>query len=526
MRLLRLALAALFALPLAAACSASVDPNATTSGANGGASSSSAVTTGEGGGGSTPDGGNDAQPDVVVDCNLASDCVVLDDQCNTGTCVNGTCAKLAANEFGSCDDNLFCTENDVCVAGACVGGTSKFCPSLDSCHLGICDEALKTCKNIAGNDGAQCDDMNNCTQAGVCNAGVCTQGVPVNCSFLNGQCSVGVCDPGVGCKAMPQNNGVACDDMQNSNCSYGQCQNGMCVSLPTAEGTPCNDFLFCTVNDHCQSGMCTGDPNPCAPPENVCMIGTCQEFNQSCIAVPGNNGGGCSDGNPCTGGETCSNGTCVGGQPANNGMACDDANGCTGGTTCLNGMCGAPTSTIDTCTPGDSCCPPGCMLGNDADCLYWVPGVQQNVDPALLQGWTQCYTGNYAENQPAINTILSQCSKSKLLMACRPTGAATWTLLAMAPKVDVLFDCGSQNNCTKQSNGVGWYFSATYSWGFAKGGQAVNRSSCDYNDGNQMNPELRLCWHTGNNSMNSGYRCGANDLNGAANWQRSVFHAD
>ena len=111
-------------------------------------------------------------------------------------------------------------------------------------------------------------------------------------------------------------------------------------------------------------------------------------------------------------------------------------------------------------------------------------------------------------------------------MACRPTGAATYTLLAMGPRLDVLFDCGSQNNCTEQSNGVGWYYSTSYSWGFAPGGQSVNRSSCDYNDGSQQSPELRMCWHTGGGNINQGYRCGANDLNGGFNWERVVYEAD
>jgi hypothetical protein len=69
-------------------------------------------------------------------------------------------------------------------------------------------------------------------------------------------------------------------------------------------------------------------------------------------------------------------------------------------------------------------------------------------------------------------------------------------------------------------------FDESYSWGFAPGNQAVNRFSCDYNDGSQLLPDQRLCWHTGNNLINSGYRCGSNDLNGAFNWERVVYEAD
>jgi hypothetical protein len=183
-------------------------------------------------------------------------------------------------------------------------------------------------------------------------------------------------------------------------------------------------------------------------------------------------------------------------------------------------------SEIMQCGTGDSCCPAGCNLNNDGDCLYWVPGVQQNVDPSMLTGWSQCWTGTYDQSFPQLQTILSQCDKAKLLLACRPVGQQAYALLAMAPRLDVLFDCGSQTNCTKQSNGVGWYYSNSYSWGFAPGGQPVNRNSCDYNDGSQQFPELRMCWHTGGNNINSGYRCGSNDLNGGFNWERVVFEAD
>jgi hypothetical protein len=212
--------------------------------------------------------------------------------------------------------------------------------------------------------------------------------------------------------------------------------------------------------------------------------------------------------------------------PSNNGVACDDKNGCTGGTTCANGACGAPISQVIACAGGDQCCPAGCTLQNDAFCLYWQAGVQQNVAPATLQDWSQCFSGTYGDSSPAVSTLLQQCSKAKLLMACRPVGNATWNLVATAPRADVLFDCGQQQNCTKQSNGVGWYFSDSFSWGFAPGGEAVNRNSCDYDDGSQTSKDKRLCWHTSSNSLGQGYRCGDDQLSSSSGWERAVFQAD
>ncbi len=547
MKWLRFAI--LSALPLAAACATGVSIDRNNNDGDGGSSPTPDAGPG--------DAGTDAAlpPDAMIPCSSASDCAPFNDVCNVGSCVNGLCEKQAANQYGSCDDGLFCTENDLCVDGACVGGTQVFCSSLDSCHLGVCDEDLDTCKNIAGNDGGQCDDGDLCTASGICSGGTCSKGPPKSCALFNSNCSVGVCDPAVGCKSqpvndgswcdngdftgcsqgqcqagncigIPQNEGAFCDDGKFDPCSQGQCTAGTCVSNPVNDGQGCDDGFFCTINDVCTQGVCAGAPNPCAPPNNPCMVGVCDEFSWTCTSMPGNNGMACDDENFCTGGEACSNGQCVGGQPANEGVACDDANGCTAGTSCAGGTCTNPSSQILQCGSGDACCPAGCNLANDSDCLYWASGVQQNVDPATLAGWSLCFTGTYDQNFPTLPSILAQCDKAKLLMACRPVGAPTYTLVAMAPRLDVLFDCGQQQNCTKQSNGVGWYYSNSWSWGFAPGGQSVNRFSCDYNDGSQLFPELRMCWHTGNDSINSGYRCGSNDLNGGFNWERVVYEAD
>ena len=301
------------------------------SGLGGGGESS--TTTGAGG------GEEDAGTDAAGPCLSAADCASFGDACNEGACINGVCGKLPTNDLGACDDGINCTENDTCQGGVCVGGTTKFCPSSSTCLVGSCDVMTDTCVEVPGNDGASCVDDDACTLAGTCVGGFCQAGGQVDCSFLDGVCSKGYCDPAIGCKVMPVN-----------------------------DGTPCDDNLYCTVNDTCQSGMCSGVPNTCAPPGDVCKIGTCNEAMKTCVAVPGNDGAACDDGNPCTAGETCGAGNCVGGQPANNGMACDDADGCTMGTTCANGLCTNPTSAIAQCIDGDSCCPAGCQ-GNDDDCM-------------------------------------------------------------------------------------------------------------------------------------------------------------
>jgi hypothetical protein len=157
--------------------------------------------------------------------------------------------------------------------------------------------------------------------------------------------------------------------------------------------------------------------------------------------------------------------------------------------------------------------------------LFWAPGVQQNVTEAELVGWSKCWTGTY-NGYESLASVLGAYDKPKLLMACRPVGAASFTLAAMGPRDDVLFDCGDALNCTKQSNGVGFYFSTAYSWGFAPAGEAVYRAACDYNDGSQTFPDLRACWHTFGGMIDMGYRCGNNELNASSSWERVLIHAD
>jgi hypothetical protein len=281
---------------------------------------------GQGGSDSTSGGGQGAQGGATAtstsattgsaggssgECVDASDCAAYSGPCTQGACVNGACAAFPANEFGACDDGLFCTENEHCQEGACVSGSARYCPTSTPCHIGACDEAADACVDAPGNDGSQCDDGNACTYTGICSGGACTPGAPIDCTALDGQCTVGVCQEGVGCVAAPANAGIAC-----------------------------NDGFFCTVNETCQNGVCGGgSPNPCAPPGG-CFVSSCDEATDTCSAVPGNDGAACDDFNVCTKNTTCLAGVCTFGQPDNDGMACDDGTDCTMGELCAAGICG------------------------------------------------------------------------------------------------------------------------------------------------------------------------------------------
>jgi hypothetical protein len=305
-------------------------------------------------------------------CSKKADCAAFDDACHVGNCINGMCEKTYANDGAACDDGLYCTDNDACQGGNCVGGTQKFCPSPDSCHVGACDEATKACGQAPGNDGASCDDGDPCTYSGTCSSGTCSKGQQVDCSAFNGTCSVGYCDPVLGCIAKPKN-----------------------------DGAPCDDGLFCTVQDVCMAGACQGVPNTCANPvDAACMIGSCNEAQKSCVAVPGNNGAVCDDANTCTSGELCSAGKCGGGAPANNGSTCDDHDACTTGETCAGGTCGSGNPVV-ACVNGDGCCPANCTADNDDDCGGTLYMASSNGTPGFEAYDIQLNTWSTLQNPPA-----------------------------------------------------------------------------------------------------------------------------
>jgi hypothetical protein len=328
--------------PLACATAVTTPPDDDDGGGGSTTTTATSTTAGSGTGGGGGAGAGPAGP-----CSTAADCIAFSDSCNLGTCINGTCEKSPTGDGAACDDGKECSIGDSCQGGECLGSSQKFCPATTTCMIGSCDLVTDSCIEVPGNDGAGCIDDDPCTLTGSCNGGVCAPGQSVDCSFLNSPCGIGVCDSQIGCVAQPQN-----------------------------DGTPCDDALFCTINDVCGGGMCGGVPNTCAAPGDVCLIGSCDEFQDTCVAVPGNNGASCNDNSTCTVNETCSNGMCGGGAPTNQGGACNDASACTTGDTCQNGVCSG--AAVVACVNSDGCCPAACSSVNDNDCgcinnPQWMP---------------------------------------------------------------------------------------------------------------------------------------------------------
>lgn len=176
---------------------------------------------------------------------------------------------------------------------------------------------------------------------------------------------------------------------------------------------------------------------------------------------------------------------------------------------------------------------------SEAPPAYYPSGPQLDVDQSQLEGWTLCYSGAFGEQGVPLygaDGILSElCTGEYLMLAGSPVGSTTLTLLAAAPRADVLFDTGVNAEVTHLANGTEWYFNAGWSWGFALAGDDVAKTNCDVSD---VNEEYRLCFHaaTGGGEdfdalavdetahLAGGYRLGATtDLNDSSDYTRYIY---
>lgn len=324
----------------------------------------------------------------------ARDCSGEDDQCNTGACDEAAdaCVKQPVSDGTTCDDAAWCTQGDVCTAGTC-GGAARDCSSAaDQCNSGVCDETTDSCVPAPVVDGTTCEDGEYCTVGDSCVAGSCAGGGQRQCGAAGGSCRTGTCDEATdSCTGDPVVDGTPCEDgafcTTGDSCVAGTCSGGpardcsavaglctvgscneglnVCAPVPAADGTTCDDGMFCTTADSCTAGSCGGAPRDCGALDGACNAGICDDAADSCVAQPVSDGTDCTDSLFCTVGETCmagacntmprdcsaedndcndgvcdeATGACVP-QPVTDGTTCDDGVNCTESDECLLGNCG------------------------------------------------------------------------------------------------------------------------------------------------------------------------------------------
>lgn len=172
-------------------------------------------------------------------CNSDLGCTSMGSPCNVGqVCDEELNVCRACENDADCDDANPCTLGHACVEGACAPAVPVNCAEAGSqCVAASCDPAGE-----AGNcdvltpapGGTPCDDGLFCTFPDTCLAGVC-QGSARDCSSLGDQCNSASCDEEINaCQVQPVGDETACND--GDPCTVGDaCQAGVCHGL-TAYG--------------------------------------------------------------------------------------------------------------------------------------------------------------------------------------------------------------------------------------------------------------------------------------------------
>ena len=395
-------------------------------------------------------------------------CVGTPLDCNDGNeCTNNTCNHQtgqceAINNMQPCDDGNPCTYQDTCINGVCIG-LHISCDDGNFCTDDHCDINTGQCVNTA-NDNNICTDGNACTLGDMCVNGTCTYWDEVTCNSTANPCITDTCNPLDG-KCVPLEDYTPCDDgdlcTSNDHCKDGECVgypmdcndfndcthdvcfHGTCLYADN-DGSPCDDGDPCTVSDTCVGNTCVGTPKNCTD-GNICTEDECNPSTGICDHI--NNMVPCDDGNPCTTGDHCDAGqcvgapvvcndnnqcttdTCVGGTcvyNATDGASCDDGNLCTLNDTCvgsvctgtavvcvdlgpcidnpcINGVC-TPMNNNDPCDDGDSCtendvCSNGVCQGTPINCDEGNPCTNNTCVDGMcflknLNG-THCYDGDH-----------------------------------------------------------------------------------------------------------------------------------
>ena len=305
-------------------------------------------------------GGPNARPDCVLgECGVTCEPGWTDRDGDPANGCEMICSPVSAPDETACDgrdddcDGL--TDEDASSTERCGSG---FCERSAICHDGgfVCRPRLppawtdETCDDIDDDcDGLTDEDCSGyeCWTAADC--------VPYeDADLCNGTL---VCE-GHLCVVDPATL-VSCSREGETECRRNLCDpaTGTCGMEESADGTPCNDGLWCTLTDECRGGACAGSGVRCPLSCYVCdeTLASCRLEDGWCLVAGSCQAEGINPANPC---ESC--------QPAADlygwtnavaGTSCDDGSFCNGSETC-NGT--------GSCLSGSNPCPiGGCVAACD-----------------------------------------------------------------------------------------------------------------------------------------------------------------
>lgn len=164
---------------------------------------------------------------------------------DNNSCTNDSCNPLTGcvfvNNTDPCNDGSICTTGDVCVGGSCVGGSTMVCNDSNNCTTDSCHPTLGCQHNF---NTSPCDDGQFCTTNDQCAGGVCVGRSAATacpgqlCDETANLCfdcnNSGDCDDGNACTTDTCTGQRSCDHTAisctvNGDCpANAQCVNGHC----------------------------------------------------------------------------------------------------------------------------------------------------------------------------------------------------------------------------------------------------------------------------------------------------------
>ena len=100
-----------------------------------------------------------------------------------------SCTKSA-----DCDDGKACNGKGVCQAGQCYAGVAVTCSAADPCTASTCNETTGACDQTQQPDGRACDDSKFCTVNDTCQKGMCVGAD--RCAVKDNPCVLTTCSEG------------------------------------------------------------------------------------------------------------------------------------------------------------------------------------------------------------------------------------------------------------------------------------------------------------------------------------------
>jgi hypothetical protein len=319
-----------------------------------------------------------------TNCNDGNPCTT--DSCDASTgCTHG-------NTTLPCDDGDACQGPDQCSGGKCVAAAKIGCDDKNVCTVDTCD-AVKGCQHTpAASSGSTTTTVVSDTSTQVSTEATFVNGQEV---FQNFAAAVAVQPVPSAFPSIPGASWMwanVAEPPPGQSISAEFRRTFDLTTLGQMDGTltvGANNQLLCWVNEKLVIGSFANATYK--SPLTIALKGLlkngsnllrCQVNHQTAEgSLPGaiafkleatvyTSGAPCDDGNPCTTGDSCFGGTCVG--PS--GPQCDDGNPCTTDVCSLSGGCshsnadGAACDDGNFCTGGDKCSAGKCAATGPADC--------------------------------------------------------------------------------------------------------------------------------------------------------------